>query len=352
MQIVVTGGAGFIGSQLVHLLLETRPEWQIVNFDALTYSGNLENVAGLEANSRYRFLRGDVADPEAAAQALAGADAVIHLAAESHVDRSIQDAGDFIRTNVTGTQTLLDAARRGRLSRFVQVSTDEVYGSLGNEGRFSETSPLAPNSPYAASKAAADLLARAAFHTHGVPVIITRASNNYGPRQFPEKLIPLVISNALAGEPVPLYGRGENVRNWIHAADHCRGILVALERGTPGEIYNFGGDDELDNLSLVKRLLRLAGAGEELIRYVADRLGHDFRYSLDSSRARRELGWRPEIALDAGLTATVDWYRQHPAWLRRARGGDFQSYYARQYEVRLQPAAAPAATHRPTEKSC
>ncbi len=335
MRILVTGGAGFIGANFVHYVLAQRPDWEVVNLDALTYAGNLENLAALDGQPRHRFVHGDICDRALLDQLLPGVDAVVHFAAESHVDRSILDATAFIRTNVQGTQTLLDAARQAQTPRFLFVSTDEVYGTLGAQGRFTESSPLAPNSPYAASKAAADMLVRAAFHTHRQPVLTTRASNNYGPYQFPEKFIPLVITHALAGEAIPVYGEGKNVRNWIHAQDHCAGILAVLEHGLPGEVYNLGGDDELDNLSLVRRLLQLTGASESLIRFVPDRPGHDFRYSLDSARARRELGWRPQVAFDDGLGQTVTWYRQHPDWIAHIRDGSFRQYYQSQYAARL-----------------
>lgn len=335
MRLLVTGGAGFIGANFIHYVLAQRPDWDILNLDALTYAGNPENLTGPDAHPRYQFIRGDVCDRGLLAGLLPGVDAVVHFAAESHVDRSILDATAFIRTNVQGTQTLLDAARATRISRFLFVSTDEVYGSLGVQGRFTETSPLAPNSPYAASKAAADLLVRAAFHTHRQPVLTTRASNNYGPYQFPEKFIPLAITHALAGEPVPVYGEGKNVRNWIHVQDHCAGILAVLERGQPGAVYNLGGDDELDNLALLRRLLLLTGASESLIRFVPDRPGHDFRYSLDSARARQELGWRPQVPLDQGLRQTVAWYSQHPGWIAHIRDGSFRQYYQTQYAARL-----------------
>ncbi|HEY7856239.1 MAG TPA: dTDP-glucose 4,6-dehydratase [Terriglobales bacterium] len=328
---MVTGGAGFIGSNFIRLALNTRAELEIVNLDALTYSGRRENLADWESSSRYRFAHGDITDAAAADAAMAEAEVVVHFAAESHVDRSISDASSFIRTNVQGTQTLLDAARRHKIKRFLHVSTDEVYGSLGPTGRFTEETPLAPNSPYAASKAASDLLVRAAIHTHGLPAVITRASNNYGPWQFPEKLIPLAICNAAAGQSIPLYGRGENVRNWIHVEDHARGILAAIERGADGAVYNLGGDDEIDNRHLLEELLAIMDKPTELIKPVADRLGHDFRYSLDSTKARAELGWAPAIPFPRGLRETVAWYATHAEWIALARNNDYHQYYARQY---------------------
>lgn len=334
---LVTGGAGFIGSNFVRLVIAERPDLAVVNFDALTYSGRRENLADLEANPRYLFLQGDVAEPVQVETAMAAhrPEAIIHFAAESHVDRSIHSAEAFIRTNVQGTQVLLDAARRQGVRRFLHVSTDEVYGSLGAEGRFNEDSPLLPNSPYAASKAASDVLVRAAVQTHALPAIITRASNNYGPYQFPEKLIPLAIANAEAGEPIPLYGTGDNVRNWIHVSDHCRGVLAALEKGQPGAVYNLGGDDELANRQLLEKLLAMLGKPLSLIRPVADRPGHDHRYALDSSQARRELGWAPRVDFEAGLRQTVEWYRDHGAWLAEVRGRHYQDYYQRQYGASL-----------------
>lgn len=341
MRWLVTGGAGFIGSNFIRVALATMPGVRIVNLDALAYSGRRENLADLEANSRYRFVHGDICRREAVEAALSQmeepADAIVHFAAESHVDRSIEDASAFIRTNVQGTQTLLDAARLHKVTRFLHVSTDEVYGSLGATGRFSEATPLAPNSPYAASKAASDMLVRAAVHTHRLDAVITRASNNYGPYQFPEKLIPLTIGNAAANQPIPMYGRGENVRNWIHVEDHCRGVIAALTRGRCGAVYNLGGDEELDNRSLIERILGLMGRPVTLIRSVADRPGHDFRYSLDSACARRELGWAPQIPLSRGLRETVAWYQAHPDWIAGTRDAQYRDYYRRQYAAVLEP---------------
>ncbi len=333
---LLTGGAGFIGSNLVRHILSSRPDVDLVNLDALTYAGSMANLQDVLAHPRHQFVHGDITDRALVRRLLADVDCVLHLAAESHVDRSILDASAFIRTNVEGTQILLDAAREARVRRFLHVSTDEVYGSLGAEGRFTEATPLAPNSPYAASKAAAELLARAAFHTHGLPVLMTRCGNNYGPHQHPEKFIPLVIANALAGEPIPVYGRGANIRNWIHVQDHCAGLLAVLEHGEPGLAYNLSSDDELDNLSLARLLLSIAGASESLLRFVSDRPGHDFRYSLDSSFARTRLSWSPRISLAEGLKDTVAWYRGHAEWIRQVRNPEFNSYYQRQYASRLE----------------
>lgn len=318
MQWLVTGGAGFIGSNFIRLALAARAELGIVNLDALTYSGRRENLAEFEGSPRYQFVQGDICDRGAVEAALRRAGgppaAVVHFAAENHVDRSIADADVFIRTNVQGTHTLLEAARAQRVPRFLHVSTDEVYGSLGREGRFTEQSPLAPNSPYAASKAASDLLVRAAVKTHGFPAIVTRSSNNFGPYQYPEKLIPLAIRHASAGKSIPLYGRGDNVRDWIFVDDHCRGVMAALERGQPGGVYNLGGETEIENRALLEKLLALLGKPTSLIQSVPDRPGHDFRYALDSSLARRELGWAPEVGFDDGLRRTVTWYQQNRAW--------------------------------------
>jgi len=324
-RVLVTGGCGFIGSNFVRRLLAVRPEAAVVNLDALTYAGNPENLRDLEGSPRYRFVRGDVArreDVEAAMEG--GVDAVVHFAAESHVDRSILDAAPFLRTNVAGTQVLLEAAREGKVGRFVHVSTDEVYGTLGPTGTFTEETPLAPNSPYAASKAASDLLARAAFRTHGFPVVVTRASNNYGPYQFPEKLIPLAITNVLDELEVPVYGDGRQVRDWLFVEDHCDGLLAVLDRGRPGEVYNLGGGAERENLDVIRSLLRLLGAPESRIRFVADRPGHDRRYSLDSSKASNELGYSPRRTFERGLEETVAWYREHASWWRplKDRSGD------------------------------
>ncbi len=334
MRLLVTGGAGFIGANFVRLALAERWAERVVVFDLLTYAGNLDNLAGLEADRRYRFVQGDIADPAAVDRLLAEAgpfDAVINLAAESHVDRSIEDASRFIRTNVAGTQILLDAARRHGIGRFLQVSTDEVYGSLGAEGRFTETSPLAPNSPYAASKAAADLVCRAYCGTYGLPVIITRCSNNYGPYQFPEKLIPLFVTNALAGEPLPVYGDGLQVRDWIHVEDHCRGLWAALTRGRPGEVYNFGGDGERTNLELTRMILEHLGRPMSLITHVRDRQNHDRRYAIDWSKARAELDWKPRHSLATGLPATIDWYRTNERWWRNVKNGSYRRDYERLY---------------------
>ncbi|HSQ57870.1 MAG TPA: dTDP-glucose 4,6-dehydratase [Gemmata sp.] len=330
--VLVTGGAGFIGSNFIRHILATDPEIRIFNFDSLTYAGNLANLADISSNSRYFFIRGDVADREQVRAAMReGITDIIHFAAESHVDRSIQDSGPFVRTNVIGTQVLLDAAREFGVKKYVQVSTDEVYGSLGATGLFTEETPLQPNSPYSASKASADLLVRAYHHTFGLHAVTTRCSNNYGPYQFPEKLIPLFVSNLLANDPVPIYGDGMQIRDWIHVLDHCRGVEAAWRRGKPGEVYNFGGRCEMPNINLTKLLLKLLGKPDSLIRYVKDRPGHDRRYAIDCSKAERELGWRPQVTFDRGLGETIEWYRANAAWVGSIKSGAYREYYEKQY---------------------
>jgi dTDP-glucose 4,6-dehydratase len=336
MNVLVTGGSGFIGSNLVRLLLAERPEWRIVNLDKLTYAGNAENLADLEGNPRYRFVRGDVADGALVADVFAREriEGVMHLAAESHVDRSILEPAVFIETNVRGTQVLLEAARELGVKRFLHVSTDEVYGSLGPTGLFTEETPLAPSSPYSASKASSDLLALAYAHTFGLPVVVTRCSNNYGPYQFPEKLIPLMIANAVRDLPLPVYGDGMNVRDWIHVEDHGRGLLAALEKGRDGEVYNFGAASERHNIDIVKQVLALVGKPESLIRYVKDRPGHDRRYAIDARKAHAQLGWAPRHRFEDALAATVRWYVDHRAWWERVISGEYLKYYERQYGAR------------------
>lgn len=340
--ILVTGGCGFIGANFVRYQLATYPELHVVNLDKLTYAGNLENLANLPEANRYRFEHGDICDADFVRRVLASAsfDAVVHFAAESHVDRSILDSGPFIQTNIVGTQVLLDASRQAGIERYVQVSTDEVYGSLGDTGFFTEETPLAPNSPYSASKAAADLLVRSYFHTFGFPAITTRCSNNYGPYQFPEKLIPFFISNAWNDQPLPVYGTGENVRDWIHVRDHCRGIDAALQRGRPGEVYNFGGRHEMTNIALTRLLLETVGKDDSLIHYVTDRPGHDHRYAIDCSKAERELGWTPEVTFAEGLRETVRWYEENRGWVDRIRSGEYKTYYEAQYGKRLNSAGS------------
>jgi dTDP-glucose 4,6-dehydratase len=334
--VLVTGGAGFIGSNLVRYLRRERPGWTIVNLDKLTYAGNLESLADLRHDRGHVFVRGDIANAELVEHLCEQheVEAILNLAAESHVDRSILGPSIFVETNVSGTQVLLEAARRARVKRFVQVSTDEVYGSLGTQGRFCETSPLQPSSPYSASKTAADLLALAYHHTFGLDVVVTRCSNNYGPYQFPEKLIPLMIANALEGKKLPVYGDGMQVRDWIHVEDHCAALLASLERGKPGEIYNVGSDNEWANLLIVKQLLRILEKPESLVEHVKDRPGHDRRYAIDARKAQGELGWAPRIAFADGLQRTVAWYVANRTWWDRVRSGEYRAYYEKNYGAR------------------
>jgi dTDP-glucose 4,6-dehydratase len=332
VQVLVSGGCGFIGSNFVRYLLEHDPEVSVINYDCLTYAGNPANLADLAEHPRYRFVHGDITDRSTVNKTLAGeVRHVFNFAAESHVDRSIQDSGPFFRTNVLGTQSLLDACRETGVARYVQISTDEVYGSLGAEGAFTEDSPLAPNSPYAASKAAADLLVRSYVHTFGFPALITRCSNNYGPYQFPEKLIPLFISNLLRNESVPVYGDGLNVRDWIHVDDHCEAIYRVWKVGQVGEVYNIGGRCELTNLDLTHALLEATNRPRSLIRFVKDRPGHDRRYAIDCDKIERGLGWRATMPFEKGLAETVQWYRDNAAWVANIRNGEYRNYYERQY---------------------
>lgn len=335
--LLVTGGCGFIGSNFVRLQLWTHPDQRVVNIDKLTYAGNPENLADISGDARYVFEHGDIGDRAFVDRVLQEhkPSLVVNFAAESHVDRSILDSGPFVRTNVVGTQVLMDACRAVGVQKYLQVSTDEVYGSLGSEGFFTEDTPLAPNSPYSASKAAADLLVRGYVHTFGFPAIITRCSNNYGPYQFPEKLIPLFISNALKDQPLPVYGTGENVRDWIHVLDHCRGIDAALRHGRVGEVYNFGGHAEVRNIDLTLLLLELLGKPQTLIKYVADRPGHDLRYAIDCRKAETELGWKPQHNFRDGLQETIDWYLANTAWIDRIKSGEYRKYYEQQYGTRF-----------------
>jgi dTDP-glucose 4,6-dehydratase len=348
--VLVTGGAGFIGANFLYYLRRRQPERHLLNLDLLTYAGNPENLAGFQADPRYTFVHGDVADRELVADLFARypITRVVHFAAESHVDRSILDPGIFVRTNVLGTYTLLEAARLawqspagGEPPRFLHVSTDEVYGSLGPEDQpTTESSPYDPRSPYAASKASADFLVRSYFHTYQLPVLITNCSNNYGPYQFPEKLIPFALSQALAGQPIPIYGQGTNVRDWLFVEDHCQALLRVLEEGRPGETYNIGGRQEVPNLELVRLLLSLLGEMrpdlgdlERLITFVADRPGHDWRYALNIGKIEAELGWRPQISLKEGLRRTVAWYLDHQGWLERVRSQAYRAFLTKQYGV-------------------
>jgi dTDP-glucose 4,6-dehydratase len=332
VKILVTGGAGFIGSNFVRHVLTAHPDDGVVNFDKLTYAGNLENLRDVEKDPRYRFVRGDIGDRAQVLEAMEGVDAVVHFAAETHVDRSNAGAAEFLSTNVTGTFTLLEAARELKVARFVAIGTDEVYGSIA-KGAARELDPLNPSNPYSASKAAADLLARAYWTTHRLPVIVTRSSNNFGPYQYPEKVIPLFITNAIEDKPLPLYGDGKNVRDWLYVLDNCAAIDLVLRKGREGEIYNIGGSHEVENIVLTRQVLHLVGKPETLITPVADRPGHDRRYALDSGKAHG-LGWKPTHTFPKALEATVNWYKDHEAWWKPIKSGAFRAYYEKQYQSR------------------
>ncbi len=330
--VLVAGGCGFIGTNFVLHLLRTRPELRVVNLDKLTYAGNLENLAEVEGHPNYRFVKGDICDEALVDKLLGeGVDVLVNFAAETHVDRSIKDPAEFIRSNVVGVQTLLVCARKRNVRRFIQIGTDEVYGSLGPSGRFTEDSPLQPNNPYSASKAAGDLLVRAFHKTHGMDAVITRCTNNYGPFQFPEKAIPVFVSNAMQDRPIPVYGDGLHVRDWLYVEDHCRAIESAMERGRAGEVYNIGGGNELPNIELARLILRELKKPESLIQFVTDRPGHDRRYALDSAKIQKELNWRPRVTLAEGIPRTVRWYLEHQEWLGKLRSGDYLEYYRRHY---------------------
>ena len=346
MKLLVTGGCGFIGSNFIRFVLRNHPDWKIINLDKLTYAGNLKNLEGIETNERYKFVRGDIADRALVDKLFSEEkfNAVVNFAAESHVDRSILDPSPFVETNIKGTQILLEAARKYPVERFVQVSTDEVYGSLGETGFFTEESPLSPNSPYAASKAAADLLCRAYHKAYGIPVIITRSSNNYGPYQFPEKLIPLMIRNALIGKELPVYGEGKQVRDWLYVEDNCRAIDLVLQKGRVGEIYNIGGGCEKRNIEVVEMIcdilerlvpdtVALYGSPRARIRFIKDPRGaaHDFRYALDCSKIASDLGWRPKVCFEEGLEKTVKWYLENQDWVESVITGEYLTYYERVY---------------------
>jgi dTDP-glucose 4,6-dehydratase len=334
MKILVTGGAGFIGSNFINHVLGLSKEYTVVNYDKLTYAGNLANLESVADNPRYTFIKGDICDPVAVEAAMAGCQTVVHLAAESHVDRSIYEPAPVIETNVTGTFVLLQIARKLNIEKFVHVSTDEVYGDMAPGAFADENSPLQPSSPYSASKASSDLIVRSYVRTFAFPAVITRASNNYGPFQFPEKFLPLMITNALDGKPVPIYGDGKQERDWLHVTDHCRGILAVLERGRIGEIYNIGGLDVVENLTMARRLLRATGKSESLLSHVKDRPGHDRRYALTCDKIERELGWKPSVPLEDGLRQTIDWYRANTNWMAGVRGGEYRTYYQKYYENR------------------
>ncbi len=329
MKILVTGGAGFIGSNFIRLILEKYPDYEVVNLDKLTYAGNLDNLKDIESDERYSFVKADIGDAGAVDKAMSGIDAVINFAAESHVDRSIGGPADFIMTDVFGTYVLLEAARRHEVGRYIQISTDEVYGSIA-EGSFTEADRLEPSSPYSASKAGGDMQVMAYHTTYGLPTIITRSSNNFGPYQYPEKIFPLFITNALEGKKLPLYGSGKNVRDWIYVTDNCEGIDTVLHRGEIGGIYNIGGGNERDNLTITGLILEALGKREDMIERVPDRLGHDFRYSIDCSRARA-LGWTPAHTFEEGVRATVDWYVNNRWWWEKIKSGEFARYYREQY---------------------
>ena len=338
MKILVTGGCGFIGSNFIRYILESYPDDSLINVDKLTYAGNLENLSDISHSPRYSFIRGDIAEASRMEELIGeGVDAIVNFAAESHVDRSIEDPGAFMKTNVFGTFALLEAVRkvfpRQRI-RFLHISTDEVYGSLGETGAFTEETALAPNSPYSASKTAADILVRAYHRTYGLPVLITRCSNNFGPYQFPEKLVPLMISNAIEDKDLPIYGDGMHIRDWIYVEDHCRALDVVLRRGREGEVYNVGGRNERPNLSVAKTILDQLGKPHSLIRYVTDRPGHDRRYAIDFSKIERELGWSPSISFEDGIRRTVEWYRTYQDWWRKIKTGEYLDYYSRMYKDR------------------
>lgn len=331
MKIFVTGGAGFIGSNFIRYILAGKADTSVVNYDNLTYAGNLSNLKSVDHDSRYTFVRGDICDAPAVEKALHGCDAIVHFAAESHVDRSIYEPAAAIETNVKGTFVLLQVARKLNIPRFVHISTDEVYGDLPAGAFASEDSPLHPSSPYSASKGSSDLLVRSYVRTYNFPALITRSSNNYGPYQFPEKFLPLLITNALDDRPLPIYGDGRQQRDWLHVEDNCRGILAVLERGSVGEAYNIGGLDVVENLEMARRLLRAMNKPETLLTYVKDRPGHDRRYALDCSKMEKQLGWKPCVSLEEGLRQTIDWYRSNSEWIAQIRAGEYQSYYDKYY---------------------
>lgn len=335
MKILVTGGAGFIGSNFIHYWLNKYPEDKIVNLDILTYAGNLENLKAVENNPNYKFVKGDICDAELVNNLVKGIDLIVHLAAESHVDRSILNSRDFVRTNVEGTRVLLDAAKDNGRIRFHHVSTDEVFGSLGlDDPKFHEDTPYDPHSPYSAAKAASDHLVRAYWHTHKLPITISNCSNNYGPFQFPEKIIPFFITNLLAGKKVPIYGAGKNIRDWIYVGDHNRGLDMIIKKGRIGETYCLGGGNEISNIDLTRKILTLMNKDESMIEYVKDRPGHDLRYAIDFSKAQKELGWQPEVDFTEGITDTIAWYKNNDAWWKNIISGDYQKYYEENYKNR------------------
>lgn len=331
---LITGGAGFIGSNFVRYVLDKYPDHEIINLDALTYCGNLENLSEVEDNPNYRFIKGNITDKKLVNDLVSDTDYVLNFAAETHVDRSIEDPEIFINSNIMGTQVLLEAAKKYKIQKFLQISTDEVYGTL-ERGYFTEETPLAPNSPYSASKAGADLMVRAYHETYNLPVNITRCSNNYGPYQFPEKLIPLMISNALEDKPLPVYGDGLNIRDWLHVHDHCTAIDLVLNQGKSGDIYNIGGNNEKKNIEIVKLILEILEKPENLITYVKDRLGHDRRYAIDSSKIQKDLGWKPSYNFNEGIQETIQWYVDNRQWWEQVKSGQYQEYYEKMYLKKL-----------------
>lgn len=337
--VLVTGGAGFIGSNFIKYVLK-HYDWNVINFDKLTYAGNLENLSDIEKNKKYKFVKGDICDEGVVNNTIKDndIDTIVNFAAESHVDRSILGAKEFIQTNVAGTQILLDAFKKYGLAKYLQVSTDEVYGSLPEdkkELKFTEDTPIKTSSPYSASKASADLLCNSYFHTHKLPILITRCSNNYGPYQFPEKLIPLMIAKAMNSENLPVYGDGKNIRDWLYVEDHCSAICTVLEKGRFGEVYNIGGNNEWYNIDIVKIILKILGKSESLITYVKDRPGHDRRYAIDSSKIQNELGWKPEHDFENGILKTVEWYNANETWWRKVMSGEYMKYYEQNYAHKI-----------------
>ncbi len=337
MNLLVTGGAGFIGSNFVRYILEKYPTYKVVNYDLLTYAGNLENLKDVEHHPNYLFVKGDINNRELVDYLVKTheIDVIVNFAAESHVDRSITDPDSFVRTNVLGTQALLDVAKANNIKKYVQISTDEVYGTLGETGYFTEETPLAPNSPYSASKAGGDLLVRAYHETYGLNVNITRCSNNYGPYHFPEKLIPLMITNALEGKDLPIYGDGQNVRDWLHVKDHCAAIDLVIHKGRPGEVYNIGGHNERTNNEIVYLIVEKLGVSKDLIKYVADRPGHDRRYAIDPTKIMTELGWKPKYTFEKGIVETIQWYIDNQEWWKNIKYGEYMKYYQKQYGDKL-----------------
>jgi len=333
MNLLVTGGAGFIGSNFVRYMLEKYPNYKVVNYDLLTYAGNLENLKDVENHPNYTFVKGDINNRELVDYLVKtyGIDVIVNFAAESHVDRSITDPDIFVKTNVLGTQALLDVVKANNIKKYVQISTDEVYGTLGETGYFTEKTPLAPNSPYSASKAGGDLLVRAYHETYGLNVNITRCSNNYGPYHFPEKLIPLMITNALEGKELPIYGDGQNIRDWLHVKDHCAAIDLVIHKGRPGEVYNIGGHNERTNNEIVHLIVENLGVSKDLIKYVADRPGHDRRYAIDPTKIMTELGWKPQYTFEKGIAETIQWYIDNQEWWKNIKSGEYMNYYQKQY---------------------